>query len=360
MELHQVLVSAAPGDAITTAALQLRPLLQEIGPSGVYARYIHPDLEGQVDFVEALLARSSRSLEDDVIVYHASIGEPTIVDLLRDRPERLIVKYHNISPAEAFRPYDDTFAARLDNGRREVAALASRTVLGLANSAFSAHELTDMGYAHVEVAPLVPDWRQLVDGPVDPDVQRRIDESVEGPVVLFVGQLLPHKHPEFLVHAFHVLSTYLRPDAALVLVGAPRLARYAEALAFDVAELNLRRVLITGAVSDAELAAWYRRASVFATATEHEGLCVPLLEAMAFDLPVVARALAAVPETLGGAGVLLPPDGSPTLAAEAVDRVLADPALRAELVRRGRERVGAFEPATSLSAFRDAVVRAAA
>lgn len=360
MELHQVLVSAVPGDAITNAALQLQPLLEEIGPSGVYARYIHPDLEGRVGFVDALLARSSPSVERDVIVYHASIGEPTIFGALRDRPERLVVKYHNISPADAFRPYDHTFAALLESGRSEVEALAPRTLLALANSEFSARELAGMGYSHVEVAPLVPDWRRLVDTPVAPDVQRRVDESVEGPVVLFVGQLLPHKHPEFLVHAFHVLVTYLRPDASLVLVGAPRLARYAEALASDVAELNLRRVLTAGVVSDAELAAWYRRAGVFVTASEHEGLCVPLVEAMAFDVPVIARDLAAMPETLGRAGLLLPADATPILAAEAVDRVLGDGGLRDELVRRGRQRLAAFDPAASLAAFRDALLGAAA
>lgn len=360
MEVHQVLVSAVPGDAITNAALQLQPLLGQTGPSGVYARYIHPELEGRVDFVEAMLDRPSPTVERDVIVYHASIGEASIVSALRERPERLVVKYHNISPAAAFRPYDDTFAALLETGREEVAALAPRAALALANSRYSAGELTAMGYHHVEVAPVLADWRRLTEAPVDPDVQRRVGAVADGPVVLFVGQLLPHKRPDFLVHAFHVLATYLRPDASLVLVGAARLPPYARALATDVAELNLRRVVTTGPVSDAELAAWYRRATVFVTASEHEGLCVPLIEAMAFGLPVVARDFAAVPETLGGAGVVLPADGLPELAAEAVDRLIGDGALRDELTRRGRERLAVFDPAASLAAFRDAVTRGAA
>ena len=358
--IDQLIVSAVPGDAITTVALELQPLLAEVGPSGLYARYIHPDMEDRFEFPEARRARHSATAEHDVLVYHASIGEPSLREFLHEDAGRLVVNYHNISPPDAFRPYDPEFAARLEAGRAEVAALAGRAVLALANSAYSAAELTAMGYAQVRVSPLLPDWGRLLGAVAPAEVQHRVDTFSEGPVVLFVGQLLPHKRPDFLVQAAHVLTTYLCGDARLVMVGAARLPRYERVVRTAVAELNLDRyVEMTGAVTDGELAAWYRRADVFVTASEHEGLGVPLVEAMAFGVPVVARDLAAVPETVGSAGLLLPAEGSSVLAAEALNRVLDSEALRQSMIRRGEQRLESLDPARARSDFRERLVEVA-
>ena len=72
---------------------------------------------------------------------------------------------------------------------------------------------------------------------------------------------------------------------------------------------------------------------------------------MAFDVPVVARAFAAIPETLGDAGVLLPEDDDPLLLAEAVKEVLDSDGLRRSLVVKGRERLKQFEPDVARAAF---------
>ena len=154
-----------------------------------------------------------------------------------------------------------------------------------------------------------------------------------------MGQLLPHKRPDLLVKSMHVASTYLGVQARLLLVGQTRFAPYADAIASQVRELNLDQVHIVGPVSDERLAAMFRRAAAFVTVSEHEGFCVPLLEALALDVPVVARACAAIPETLGGAGLLLPERVGPELVAEAIGRIVRDNALRDDLVQRGRCRL---------------------
>jgi glycosyltransferase involved in cell wall biosynthesis len=144
-----------------------------------------------------------------------------------------------------------------------------------------------------------------------------------------------------------VLTTYSRPDAHLALVGAPRLPRYTASIELLLHELHLPGAWIPGRVSDEELAAYYRRADLFVTASEHEGFCAPLLEAMAFGVPVLARSFAAVPETAGDAAVLLDPDDGPLVMAEAMDEMLGDKALRDDLVARGRRRVQDFNPEAS-------------
>ena len=217
------------------AALEVRTLLRRAGVrSHIFARFIHPDVAGEVFPLETYTANSSGAA-DDVIVYHASIGQAEVTRFLLARPERLVLLYHNISPAEPFLPYDPAFAALLEGGRRELAELRGRVSLALAVSEFNAADLRAAGFPDVGVAPLIVDARRLVGVPPDPVATKALDE-VEGPVVLFVGQLLPHKRPDLLLQAFHVLSTYLVPDAHLVLVGPARLEPYRRAIESLVGE----------------------------------------------------------------------------------------------------------------------------
>ena len=353
MRAHQILVSASVGDAVTNEALALRPALRTLGDSEVFARYYDPALAGDVLPLDDYRAHAANgpAAGDDLLIVHASIGEPAVAQFLAERPERIVLVYHNISPAGPFRPYDLAFARLLEGGRRELAALCPRVTLALADSSFNAADLEALGYEDVRVSPLVVDARALSRVEPDPATAHHLATEVEGPVLLYVGQLLPHKRPDLLVQAFHVLSTYLDPDARLVLVGPARLPRYHQALQHLVHELSLPGAWIAGPVSVAALAAFYRRADAFVTASEHEGFCVPVLEAMAFGLPVVARACGAIPETAADAALLLPPDDDPLLLAEAMAAVLGDGALRATLAERGNARLDCFDPERSTATF---------
>ena len=109
-------------------------------------------------------------------------------------------------------------------------------------------------------------------------------------------------------------------------------------------ELGLHNAWITGAIPPETLRSFYERADVFVTASDHEGFCVPLLEAMSFDVPIVARATSAVPETLGGAGLLVDATDGPLVIAEAWAHVLTDRGERDRLIARGAERLHDFDP----------------
>ena len=343
MHIDQVVVAAAPGDAISNEALEIRRLLRGSGrPSQIYARYIDPGLAGSVLPLTSYPAPAGA--EDRVLVYHASIGEPEVTRFLLERPERLVLRYHNMSPAEPFAPYDPGFAGRLEEGRRELEALRSRVQLCMAVSAFNAADLVAHGYGDVGVSPLIVDPGRLVGLRPDEETTARL-AGTEGPVLAFVGQLLPHKQVHVLLAAYHALTTYLLPDAHLFLVGAPRLPRYRECLQFFIEDLNLVHCQIPKPpVSDAQLAAYYRRADAVVTLSGHEGFCAPLLEAMAFGKPVVARAAGAIPETVADAGLLVAEDEGPLVVAEALDEVLTNAPLRARLVERGAGRVEHFRP----------------
>ena len=340
MAVHQILVGASPGDAITQVALRYQAALLERVESDVFALHIDSDAE---ELVAPLAAYEHAPRgDDDVLVFHASIGEPRVFEFLMRRPERVVVVYHNVSPDGPYRRFAPEFADLLALGRTELEALRPRVVAAIADSAYNARELTAMGYSGVHVLAPVVGVGDLRATPPSLSTRHHLRTVVKGPVVLFVGQLLPHKRVEQLLLAYHILVTYLLPDAHLFAVGPRRLLPYVSGLDELVRSLGLNGAALPGRVSTDELVAYYEHADVFVTLSAHEGFCIPLLEAMSFDLPVLACDCAAVPETLGGAGFLLPPDPSPTLVAEAMAELLRDAALREELSTRGRARLATF------------------
>jgi glycosyltransferase involved in cell wall biosynthesis len=345
--IHQILAAASPGDAITNAALEYRDVLRRVGPSEIFARHIAPSSAGEVLPLGEYRACGSQG----VLVYHASIGEPMVAAFLRSRHEPIVLVYHNITPAKYFADLDETFAELLVLGRDELEFIRPRVARAITDSQFNATELEAIGYEDVRVIPPVVDPLRLVRTTPDAGMTTHLERSFRDPMLLFVGQLLPHKRPDLLVESMHAAVTYLGLNATMLLVGQNRFSRYADAISAQIHELNLPQVHVVGLVDDATLAAMFRHAAAFVTVSEHEGFCVPLLEAMAFDVPVIARACAAIPETVGDGGLVLPPWAGAELIAEAIVRVIADTSLHADLVARGRQRLDeltALDPSVAM------------
>jgi glycosyltransferase involved in cell wall biosynthesis len=337
--IHQVLVAASPGDAITNLAMGTRRLLRRVGPSEIYARHIAPELHG--DVLPLALYKPRRPAQN-VLIFHASIGQAEVHEFLTDGHEPLVLVYHNVTPGKYFEPYDPVFADLLVLGRREVERLLPRVVCAIADSQYNARELEEMGYRNVRVVPPVVGVRRL--STVEPKASTMSHlASFEAPILLSVGQIMPHKRPDFLVQMMHVAETYLGMDVYLMLVGHQRLERYSRAIREQVLELNLTRVHVVGAVDEADLAAMFRSADVVVTASEHEGFCLPLLEAMTFAKPIIARACAAIPETVGDGALLLPPAQGPMFFAEAVAEIFANEPLQRSLVEGGARRLAELE-----------------
>jgi glycosyltransferase involved in cell wall biosynthesis len=347
--VHQVLVASSFGDAISNEALGLQRAIRRRFPgveSEIYAHHRGAGLDG----VRSLAEYPPAAADDGVMIFHSSIGEPAISDFLAARRERIVVRYHNITPPEWFEPYDPAFARLLGLGREQLLGLHDRAVLAIADSAFNQAELVEAGFANTQVIPVHADLSALLSA--SPAVPRRLPppRSASEPVVLFVGRVAPNKGHVALLQAFHVLKTYRHYDAHLWMAGGPSQPRYSWALEQYRRELGLIDAYFAGAVSTTELAHMYRRADVLLCLSEHEGFCVPLVEAMAFDVPIVALARTAVPETLGGAGLMVD-DADPAVVAEAVSTVISLPGVRNTLVERGRKRLTELRPQDAADLF---------
>jgi glycosyltransferase involved in cell wall biosynthesis len=188
----------------------------------------------------------------------------------------------------------------------------------------------------------------------------RRKEREGGADLLYVGKISPHKAPHDLVKMLAVLRRVADPAARLHLIGSPLGVTYEPALRAFIEELGLTSAVnLPGSVTGAELEAYYRVSDVFVMASDHEGFCVPLAEAMGHGVPVVAYGVTAVPETVGAAGLVLP-DKSPVPFATAVGRVLEDATLRKVMVEAGTERAAGYDLAASTRRFVSLVQEAVA
>lgn len=343
--VHQFIPTLAARSAVGNHTLAVRSLLADLGvDSQIYVAEATQEV--------AHLTRPFRSYQGEggpaILLYQASTGSAMVEHLL-GRSEPKVVNYHNMTPVSLFAPWEPQVGAELSLGRRQLADLAPVAVLGLADSAYNRSELDDLGYGDTRVAPLLVDVGAF-DHAVDQPTLDRLG-SADGTAWLFVGRISPNKAQHDLLKAFSVYRSVYDPAARLQLVGGSSSHAYATALERFRDELGLGgAVEIAGEVSDAKLAAYYQGADVFVCASDHEGFCIPLLEAMHHRLPIVAYASTAVPETLGGAGLVLASKAPTTLAA-AVYRVVGDADLASALVAAGVRRLGDFELARSRERF---------
>jgi len=328
--VHQFHPVLAPGDAMSNHVFALRRRLREWGyQSEAYALEVK-------DGVDALpYRRLFRTVRPgDTLILHFSIGSEIFDQLIKLDARRVLV-YHNVTPPEFFTGINDHAAAYARLGLRQLERLAPRIDLGVGVSEFNRKDLAQLGFRETAHVPLLIDWGAYDVAP-DPAVLARWS-AVERKL-LFVGRVSPNKRHDDLLRMLAYYRRCIDPDAHLLLVGSyrdqptyyARLRSLARALGLEDA------VTFTGKVSTA-----YKVASCFVSLSEHEGFGVPLLEAMRFDLPVVAYAAAAVEETVGNAGVLLTTRDLAE-AAEAAALASEDRGLREQLAAAGRRRVEDF------------------
>lgn len=355
MRVDQVIPSLASRDAIGVHTLALSGALRAAGiQSDIFYGNCTPDVAAEGRPVTAL----GRPGRDRWLLYQSSIGSP-VFDILASRSEPKLVNYHNITPAFLLEPWEPAVAFEAALGRAQLERLAPDCGLAVADSAFNAGELADAGYKETAVVPLLIDMTHA-GAPPDPAVAQRLagEKARGGAELLFVGKISPHKAPHDLVKMLSVYRRLYDGRARLRLVGSPLGTTYGPALEAFVHDLGLDdAVVVTGSVDAGALEAYYRAADVFVCASEHEGFCVPIVEAMGHGVPVVAYGTAAIPETVGDAGIVLATK-DPVRFAAAVARVVTDGRLRERLGAAAARRVSGFGLERSTARFVELIRRA--
>jgi glycosyltransferase involved in cell wall biosynthesis len=334
IRVHQVLATLGYGDAIGHEVLGIQRVLRSAGyESEIFVETADHRLEALTRDYRELVDYSH---PDNLLFHHFSLGSKASRTAYA-LPDRMALVYHNITPPEYFVGVHRTLARQCFRGRRELQAYRTRCDIALGDSEFNRLDLETLGFPRTDVLPVVPDFSHL-DREADWLIARDFDDDWTN--ILFVGRVIANKKIEDLIRFFHAYHTFYNPRSRLLIVGAQSgFERYLASLHHMVAALDTPHVHFIGHVSDAELVAFYECADLFLCASEHEGFCVPLVEAFYKQVPVLAFAATAVPATLDGAGVLYDTK-DPVHVATLMDAIVSSVSLQDQIVEGQLAAVG--------------------
>lgn len=334
MKIISIVASLAHGDAVSNDALAIHEMLSKQGFETVLAAerlYYHPDGvqvrdTGDLSFVGT----------KDIVIYHLSTGTTLnylIPEKKRETEFTLILRYHNITPPMFFKGYSKEKMAGTLEGIRGAKYLAAYADGCICDSEYNKNDLIHMGYqCPMDVVPILMDFR---DFKAKEDVKTYCELKKDSDCIniLFTGRIVPNKRQEEVMQAFYYYNKYYHANSKLYFVGGyvGNEKYYGELLDYQK-RLGMDDIFFAGHIGFRQMLAYYKAADIFLCMSDHEGFCVPILEAMSFGIPVLAKDAGAVGETMGDAGLLL--DGDPKLMAAAIHRVVSDEELRAELQKK--------------------------
>ncbi|NKB24154.1 MAG: glycosyltransferase [Kiritimatiellae bacterium] len=337
--IHQCVAGFSHGDAISNEALVMRDIFRSWGYASTIfseAKRILPELRKEAgDVFECRDACTA----DDIVLLHLSMGSP-VNQIFAELPCKKAILYHNVTPPEFFAGVQEQTAHHLITGREQVKQLSGTADLVMADSAFNTKELNALGYENVHVLPLILDLGKLRVRSHRKTFKQYDDELIN---ILFVGRCVPNKRLEDCLSAFYFFQKFVQPASRFIHVGSfAGTEQYHALLLTFLRDLQLEHVDFLGSMPQDQLNACYQCTDLFLCMSEHEGFCIPLLEAMVHKVPILAYDAGAVSETLDGAGVLFKEKKFDYIA-EMMGRLTGDKALRQTIIQGQEERIRRYE-----------------
>lgn len=336
MNIYQLSQEVTYGDAISNEIFAIDDILKENKfETGIYAHNITcKKIKNKVMPISML---SSILKEDDVIIYHLSIGTELTYWFKKAKCKKILI-YHNITPSCYFEKYSKEMAEITRFGRQSISDLVNSVDFVLADSEYNKKELIEKGFNNVEVMPVIMNFSDYEKQPDKATIEKYSDGKKN---ILFVGRLAPNKRQEDVILSFEYYKKNIDKNSRLILVGSYSIHVYVERLKALPLQLELDDVIFTGHVSFNELLAYYKIADVFLCMSEHEGFCVPLLESMYFDVPIIALGKSAIPDTLGESGIVFYEKDYARIG-ELMRIVLNDSAVRKNIIEKQKNRLSYY------------------
>ncbi len=325
--IHQFTPVLSYGDAISDYMLELQKFLRQAGhESHIYVERCHPRV--------AHLCKPFSQYEplrnpDHTLILHFSIGADINIFVWLS-PGKKILIYHNITPHTYFEQVNPLLASQCLLGRYQLSLFRNEIDLALADSEFNRQELEEYGIVPNAEFPIYVSFEKFQKEPLQ-DILEMYSHYTQR--WLFVGRLIPNKRIDALIQSFAVYRKHYEKNAMLIIVGSWNgFERYVRQLKELVRTYGLEDVvLFTGHITLEELVTFYHLATLYISLSEHEGFCVPLLEAMHFRLPILALNRGAVAGTLKGGGALVD-ELDPHLIAETAHYILTQNHIRTQIL----------------------------
>lgn len=336
MEIHQLLPNLSYGDAISNHALEIQKILKKCGyRSNIYTQHADPEVKKFSNPYEKHKKVSSRK---NILIFHYSIGSK-MFQYIFDAPDKKIMIYHNITPHSFFKNFNNHLYFLTKSGRERLNSFCNIPYLSIADSEYNAGELRKLGFKNVNVLPVIIDFQNFKRPPSKSILEKYNSRYTN---IIFVGRIVPNKKYEDIIKSFYFYKKNINNKSRLFLIGSyTGMESYFNSLKELVDNLDIDDVIFTGRVTGEELIAYYQLADIFLCLSEHEGFCVPLLEAMYFKIPIIAYSSTGVPGTLSKAGILIGNKNYIEIA-ELIDVVINDKQIRESMIKNQIERLAEF------------------
>jgi len=338
MQILQLIPTIAYGDAVGNDAVALKKILRKMGfVTNIYAESVVAPLDSKTAYK---IDKMPKVNKDDIIIYHLSTGSELNFKFANFKCRKIAI-YHNVTPPEFFEQNDEFIKGINEWGLEGVKFLSDKVEYCLADSELNKQDLIELNYkCDIDVLPIVVPFEDYKKTPNRAIVKKYDDKYTN---IIFTGRIAPNKKHEDVITAFYYYKKYWNDKARLILVGSyketdlyyMRLKKYVE-------EIGVEDVIFTGHIKFDEILAFYKVANVFLCMSEHEGFCVPLVEAMMFQVPIIAYNSTAIPSTLGGSGFMID-DKEPIFVAKCIDKVVSDKKLQDNLITKQNERLEDFK-----------------
>jgi glycosyltransferase involved in cell wall biosynthesis len=326
IRMHQFLSGFTYGDAISDYAIEVQNILIRRGiESIIYSEYMDAHVKGKCMKYAYYLDNRE---ENDIAILHYSIGS-AIVPFVYEEAPRIVLIYHNITPYYYFADVNPYLYKECLAGRKWLGHFKDKAEIALADSEFNRKELEALGFKKTKVLPIKIDFSKF-DKEFSKLLSGRFKDGKKN--ILFLGRLIPNKRVEDVIKLYSVYKRYYNENSRLFIVGNYKgYERYYFSLIKLIEVLKLSDVVFTGHISRSFLSALLCIADVFVMLSEHEGFCVPLLEAMYRRVPVVGYESGAIPYTMRGGGILVKEKNFYYLAG-LLSEIIEDGELRREVV----------------------------
>lgn len=338
MHIHQLVPALHDGDAIGDSARAMRDFLRSAGhTSNIYAYTIDDSLSDEaIDFNVSPPETSA----EDVLIYHFALPSG-MTEFIKRATCRKALIYHNITPAHYWLSFDASLVHLAYAGRKELESLAPFMERSAGDSEYNRLELENLKFRNTCVLPIYVKQERYQVKPSQMILDRMNDGCFN---ILFVGRAAPNKRLEDVLKLLYFYRRIYSQLARAIFVGKTNVVpEYSASLTELRMTLGLmpEDVVFAGHVDWPELVAYYKSSHVFVSMSEHEGFCVPLVEAMICETPIVAYAVAAVPYTLGNAGVQFQTKNFSDIAA-ICNRINKDATFRESILQSQREQLTKF------------------
>lgn len=335
MRVYQVLDALDFGDGVSNDVIHLHEMLDELQVDNmIYSKWWNEKVKEYTNDIE-----QCHPQKDDLVIYHFS-GKSHILEFVTSFPCKVIIRYHNVTPPHFFKSSNPEGYKSCTEGLDQVSFIAKTFPYIWGDSQFNCNDMISYGAKpeHMRVLPIFMDLDRLESAPIDKKLDASLKQGED--YILFVGRVAPNKCFEDILEIFECYHRFHDATSKLILVGNDACDQgYTQKIKKKLNQLSCKQnVIFTGKVSDTQLYTYYRNASAFVCMSEHEGFCIPLLEAMYFQIPVVGYNSCAIPDTMGKSGVLMYKK-DPAQIASLLHEIQTDVELRSSILTAQRRNV---------------------